>query len=87
MPRPFTEWPMPNPTRKPPEKADPGKARAKCPGRSQKQPCEEGPANTLGLPTPASLGITVDQAALLETNTGRPARCFKCSEPKEEASP
>jgi hypothetical protein len=78
-----------------PKKADPNpthpkaakSAAAYCPGRSPGEPCKEGPKDRYGVIKPAPLGITVDQVQQLEQNTGRPARCLKCSEPKEEPSP
>lgn len=89
-PKLFTGWPMPSPARKPPRKRPEGAVPAYCPGRSAKEPCKEGPVDEITQrPTAASLGITVDQAAAAEANTGTPPRCFKCSEnrPVKEVSP
>jgi hypothetical protein len=74
---------VPDPKHPKPEKSP----AAHCPGRSPDEVCKEGGEDRFGVIKPAPLGITVDQAAQLEASTGRPARCFKCSEPKEEASP
>ena len=59
-------------------KRKPGEVKAStsgpafCPGRSSGEPCREGRKDKLGNREPARLGITVDQAAAAQANTGTP---------------